>query len=116
MRDVEVVSEVGEVKTIDQWSTWKSPFEAPEVGNPCIQGVCEAKAIRTSRVVSFRGRIVTTRSGSQYELGEPDELFIEWLKENGYPFDPENPLRLVDKPTEMEPPKAQSILRPKEGT
>jgi hypothetical protein len=40
--------------------------------------------ISTSAIAGIQGRVVTTKSGSEYELGSPDPHFIEWCRENGH--------------------------------
>lgn len=95
---------------IEKWSTYKDAFEAPEL-HPSVQGVfADGRHVLTSRLVRAEGRRVWTEGGHEYELGEPDPLFVEWLTSHDYQFDPANPIRLVDKPSNLAPPKAQSIL------
>lgn len=93
---------------IQQWSTYRGPFDAPELPVR-IQGKFEdGRYILTSGVVRSEGRRVWTESGSEYELGEPDERFTTWLAKNDYQFDPEHPIRLVSKMTRLPPPEMGS--------
>lgn len=89
---------------IESWSTFRSPFDAPELP-PSVQGLLpNGRQIITSRVVRSEGRRVWTENGSEYELGEPDPKFIEWLASNDYQFDPEHPIRMVKKLSHLKPP------------
>lgn len=38
--------------------------------------------ITTSEIVSHRDGLVTTASGSVYELGEPCQSFVDWCRKN----------------------------------
>ncbi len=78
---------------------------APEIRGITICGDYGGQCIRTSLVESVDGKIVKTRSGSTYQLGTVKPQFLDYLKECGYKFDPENPIRTVDKLTELEPKK-----------
>lgn len=86
---------------IDGWSTYRGPFEAPELPSRLQGQFSDGRYIRTSRIVRAEGQRVYTESGSEYELGEPDPEFLEWLAKNDYPFDPENPIRTVDSFTRL---------------
>lgn len=93
---------------IQKWSTFRTPFMAPELP-PCVQGVfADGRHIKTSCIVRTEGRFVFTENGSRYELGEPDPPFVEWLTSNDYQFDPEHPIRLVKKFTQLSPPTDQA--------
>ncbi len=95
---------------IENWFTVPggSDWDAPEIRGICVVGECpeHPKArngkIQTSLVKRTEGRTVYTKSGSVYQLGEIDPGFLAHLKECGYPFDPENPIRVVDKLTKLE--------------
>jgi hypothetical protein len=90
-------------KVIENWFTKPggNGFTAPEVAGITICGMLDGKLIRTSTVRSFQGRTVVTNSGTVYHLGQIDSEFLDHLKANNYPFDPENPIRLVNKLTEL---------------
>lgn len=101
------------MKTIENW--WTVPggdtFTAPEAAGICIVGTCEGHpkgqghdgVIQTSRVKKVEGRVVKTVSGSIYYLGGIKPQFLAYLKECGYSFDPENPIKIVDEITFLEP-------------
>src|SRR5256885_164786 len=67
---------------VERWcvvSRMEYGFQPPDVVGICLQGVvmghrlyADGKAITTSRVVHRKGDLVLTKSGSEYELGEPD--------------------------------------------
>jgi len=85
-------------KKLTCWGTKRDAFMAPETG-PCIVGTRQpdGKRIATSPIVEVDGRFVQTASGSVYELVDADPDFVAFLKSKGYPFDPENPIKLVSK-------------------
>lgn len=53
-----------------------------------------ARTILTGRVMSTAGRLVTTRSGSVYELGEPSPAYLDWLREHGKTLDEAQPVKV----------------------
>ncbi len=89
---------------IENW--WTAPggngFTAPEIAGIVICGDFEGRPIRTSSVVRTEGKTVYTRN-SVYQLGSIEPKFLNHLKTCGYKFDPENPIRLVNKLTVLEP-------------
>lgn len=78
------------------------PFMAPEMRSPRLGGNVhgnprfeEGYAITTSPIESVEGRVVTTRSGSVYELGDPDPEYLKWCQENGQHIPlGDNPIKL----------------------
>ena len=91
------------MKTIDQWSVREDPpkpYLAPEQQpfRKYVAGILEEneKPITTSHIRKVDGRLVTTRSGSVYRLGEIDPDYLAWMQENRIAYDPENPIRLLD--------------------
>lgn len=86
---------------LSRWSTRRDPFDAPE-SRPCLVGHRDGdpagKDVTTTQIVESEGRFVRTRSGSVYELGDPDPMWIEFLKSKGYPSpDPDNPIKIVTR-------------------
>jgi hypothetical protein len=63
-------------------------------GHPRFQ---DGREIETSAIAAVAGRIITTRSGSRYELGEPEPGYAEWCKQRGRVIDPERPIRVVEE-------------------
>lgn len=57
----------------------------------------DGKTITTSRIVSVAGREITTKSGSVYLLGEPDPEWLTYLESIGKPYDPAQPIRVLQK-------------------
>lgn len=93
---------------IEQWSLGydtDNPYLAPELRKRRLSGICKERAIElgedcdlpltTSSVVSYEDNVVTTRSGTKYELGEPAEDYVKWCDENGY-SDPREGLRVIN--------------------
>ncbi|MGA2260145.1 MAG: hypothetical protein ABSH28_01780 [Acidobacteriota bacterium] len=74
------------------------PFVAPEMRGSCLHGEVTdhpkigAGRVLTSIIVGIEGRIVTTYSGSRYELGEPSEKYREWLHVHRPNWNPEKPI------------------------
>lgn len=52
----------------------------------------DGKRIRSTSIIAAQGRIVQTRTGRRYELGDPDPDYLAWLTREGIPFDPEHPV------------------------
>jgi len=87
---------------ITEWCVSANLWVAPEArGNPFIMGKAniagltggEVKPISTSSIQKVNGRTITTISGSIYTLvGEPNELFLDFLKSKGLTYDSERPL------------------------
>lgn len=89
---------------LEDWSIGPAEdsfYLAPELRSYVLQGVVyghpkksDGKKIRSSRIVSvLSGRSVQTLY-TVYELGEPSADYLDWLKSNGYDYDPENPLKV----------------------
>ena len=88
--------------TLTAWtvvSLSDDPYLAPEIAGYALTGIVSGQPkkadgllVKTSRIVSAVGRTVTTQS-TVYELvGPPTPRWLTWLAENGYEFDPENPV------------------------
>lgn len=79
-------------------------FTAPECrGNPSLGGIpdidvlgnenVEKRKILTSSIASYKGRTVTTESGSVYVLtGEPNQHFLDFIKDKGLKYDKRAPI------------------------
>jgi hypothetical protein len=90
------------VRKIEKWFSTREYYDAPELGPRIIgfrEGDPEGKKAMTTSIVESEGRYVLTLSGSVYWLGEPDPDFLDNLKLNSYPFDPESPINQVDRIT-----------------
>jgi hypothetical protein len=90
---------------IEDWGTMRSPaanpFQAPELAGICLRGVVfghphkeDGTKVITSDIVSVKGLVVETYSGSTYLLGKPSEDFLKYLAEQGRVFNPENPIEV----------------------
>lgn len=89
---------------LEQWSTCRlgdDPYVPPEMSLLCLQGQVFGHArkgdgtkVTTSPIVAVDGRVITTASGSVYELGEPDPGFLAWLAKEGRTYDPGQPITL----------------------
>lgn len=93
---------------LKNWSIVGYPgdeYRAPEARTVHFQGIVVERegfevggALRTSPVVGAEGKVVSTRSGSEYEMvGEPDPMWISWLADQGKEPDPHNILLVRDK-------------------
>jgi len=49
-----------------------------------------------SRIVSSKGRVVTTADGREYVLGRPDPGYLAFAKAQGWTYNPKDPLGFVD--------------------
>lgn len=84
------------------WSVQTSnPYAAPEQGARSLKGRVEGHPnfddgdkVRTSRVVSSKGRLVTTSSGRTYRLGRICPKYRAWLKKEAIPYDPQAPFKV----------------------
>lgn len=84
-------------KNLENWSVSASPYDAPELKIIRLVGRLSCgKEIVTSPVVGATGRLVRTRSGSLYRLGDVDPDYLKWLQETNRKFDPENPITALD--------------------
>ena len=90
---------------IKNWSITgtQDPYQPPELrghrvlgnvyGHPVFE---DTHFIRTSDIVDAGGGEITTKSGSVYELGEPDEEYVSWCRENGcHVPTPEEPIKKI---------------------
>lgn len=54
------------------------------------------KEIETSSIQQAEGKVVVTRTGTRYELGQPDPNYLDWLRSKGLSFDPEHPVKIKE--------------------
>lgn len=95
---------------LNNWSVTEantSPFCAPEARGVALQGVVDehrelgpsdGKSLRTSEIVGVEGRVITTYSGSVYELGTISPEYRAWLRENCPEWDWRNPITFEEDP------------------
>ncbi len=93
--------------TLHNWSTNLSsadPYKAPEQCSTRLKGNVyghpkfnDGDLITTSTINKIEGRIITTDSGSVYRLGRPSQKWLHWLKQEGYVYDPKNPVKDMRK-------------------
>ena len=90
---------------INNWSVVSDsdPFKVPEQSKIRLQGEVtghprfdEGHRVTTSTIVKIEGKLVSTYSGSVYELGEIDPLYKKWVDKNYPDWDPENPIKMVE--------------------
>lgn len=90
---------------IDNWRTVNlgDAYSAPEVNRIAVAGDVapgadprrpEGSPIRTSPIVACMGRTVTTKSGTVYQLGRIDPHFRAWLRAEGRPYNPRQPITI----------------------
>jgi hypothetical protein len=87
---------------LTDWSTQTCPdqdYTAPERRDHVhllglVEGQHERGPKLTSRVVGVDGRLVTTKSGTVYRLGEPAPAFLDWLRERGLTYDETRPVKV----------------------
>lgn len=77
---------------IEDWSVKVKDdgYTPPEQQRLCLHGKIQdhprfppTKNVLTSPISSVDGRVVTTSSGSVYELGTPNAEYMDWCRENG---------------------------------
>lgn len=80
-----------------------NPYTPPECKCTRLHGIVdkhprlgENVEVTTSTIVKVEGKLVTTHSGSVYELGEPDAGYLRWLEKEGIQFDENNPIKLKE--------------------
>lgn len=68
-------------------------YQAPEQIRRCICGFRDQdnKRIVSSAIVSVEGREVKTMY-STYILEDIDPDYLQWMHDNGFTYDPENPI------------------------
>jgi hypothetical protein len=54
-------------------------------------------SVKTSRLISVKGRLVTTSGGTTYQLRRIQEGYRDWLRKEGITYDPNHPVTLKDK-------------------
>lgn len=75
------------MKLINQWSICpnpRNPYTAPELRQPCLQGLCEGRYIITSPLMEGRlmeGKLVLRTQNSDYILGEVDAEYEQQFPE-----------------------------------
>lgn len=93
--------------TLENWSVC-SPLRdscvylPPEVTGIAVQAKSSDRpgfedGIVTTRIVNVAGRVVTTKSGRQYQLGRPDPDFVTWCQVRGLhdPTNEKEPIKTV---------------------
>ena len=81
---------------LHNWTVTKcssNPYKAPELWSWKLTGIVtgsdkhtDGTEIITSKVIKLdtTGRKATTKSGTEYALGEPSVSWLAWLKENNF--------------------------------
>ena len=92
------------VMKLNNWSVVYAggdPYTPPECRTRSLYGIVDnhpklgsGVPVTTSTIVSAKGRIVRTFSGSCYQLGKPSKDYLIWLKTNNIRMDEENPIRI----------------------
>lgn len=94
--------------TLEQWSVCSAlkgcdTYIPPEAQRIAVQARKSDRpgfedGITTSRIVGIAGRVITTRSGTQYRLGEPDPDYVQWCRDKGLhdPTSKNEPIRLME--------------------
>ena len=93
---------------LDNWAVvFEDPYLPPERQTKHLCGVVtghpnprheDGKEIVTSTIKAVSGRVVTTMSGTTYELGEANPQYQsfmeEWARRTGKSIDPEEPIKM----------------------
>jgi hypothetical protein len=97
-----------DVVVLQRWSVCNSSngYNPPESWSWYLQGRVyghpdprfdDGVSIVTSRVLSVDGRKVTCRSRT-YKLGRIHPKYRQWLKDNGYDYNPHQPVTVKEVP------------------
>lgn len=96
----------GDICKLEEWSVCNrpaDPYQAPELWSTILSGKVyghsrfpDGTHIDTSLIVKAEGRIVHTYSGTQYELGIPEQKYVEWCAKNGIQIDKDNPIKFKE--------------------
>ena len=88
---------------LDLWSVHyptSDGYTAPELLPRVLVGYCyghprksDGGHVQTTRIVSVKGRIVTTSSGSTYRLGRIDPKYRAFLRAQGWPYNRHTPIQ-----------------------
>jgi hypothetical protein len=83
---------------INNWSVVEEPwngYTAPECRRVQLKGIRngEEKYVRTSNIKGVEGKTVYTKN-SVYHLQDIDPEYLAHIKEKGYDYDPENPIKV----------------------
>jgi len=81
---------------LHRWSVVGDFFKAPEAQRIRLSGFRnqDERRVTTSAVELVEGRRITTVSGSIYILEDIDPDYLNWMVDNNYPYDPENPIKV----------------------
>lgn len=93
---------MNDVVIIQEWAVHADPFAAPELRRVYLHGRVyghpregDGKSVITSKIRDSKGRIVTTESGTVYRLGRINRKYRRYLKKEGIPYDPRNPIKMI---------------------
>lgn len=91
---------------LNDWSVVRecADFQAPEAAKLCLKGIVrghhrapDGSTVITSPVNSATGRVITTLSGTKYNLGDPSPEYREWLRAHRPAWDPEKPFLMLER-------------------
>ena len=90
--------------TLQNWECLGSgPYVAPELRVIRLVGYVyghpsrpDGHKIQTTRIVDAQGRIITTRSGTQYRLGRISPAYRRWLRKADIPYNAKCPIVVHD--------------------
>lgn len=89
-----------EVLKLERWSVVQgepNPYKPPEQMGPCLKGDLDGHEIVTSPIIKAEGLLITTFSGSLYELGEIEPGYMGFIEDHAIEFDPENPIKALER-------------------
>jgi len=94
---------------LENWSVvisepdYYNQYQPPESQHRCLHGIAvnhpsfpANTEVTTSDIVGVNKRLITTRSGSMYELGQPDPTYVQWCMNKGFHI-PTEDCPIVDK-------------------
>lgn len=84
--------------TLHRWCLWidqSDPYQAPEAAVICLVGFRdqEPKRIITSPIKEVSGKKIITMSGNIYNLDDIDPEYLQWIYDNGFNYNPDDPFK-----------------------
>jgi hypothetical protein len=91
------------IKNWEMGGKYDPAFTAPEAQEYLIRGEIynhpdfeDGESVRTASIKSVDGKIITTNSGSEYELENPSEEYVMWCQGAGCHIPTEDePIKLL---------------------
>jgi len=93
------------MKKIKNWfmSTDNSNrYLAPEMRERVICGEIDGENVMIRKISHTEGRVIHLKNGDKYVLGQIEAGYRKYISDNGWSYDPKNPVKIVSKYTLFE--------------